>query len=209
MRGAKVARGGIRLSDRPDDFRTEILDLMKTQMVKNAVIVPAGAKGGFIVKHRLRTAADLGTDRHRVPHLHRRAVGPHRQHRAGRVVPPAGLLPYDEPDPYLVVAADKGTATFSDIANEIAAQHQFWLGDAFASGGALRLRPQEGRHHGARRLGMRPPSFPRDGTRRRARDAHGDRHRRHERRRVRQRLAALAPLRAARRLQPCAHFPRS
>jgi glutamate dehydrogenase len=136
LRGAKVARGGIRLSDRPDDFRTEILDLMKTQMVKNAVIVPAGAKGGFIVKRRLRTpptSEQIVTAYrifiHALLDLTDNIV-------QGAVVPPVGLLPYDDPDPYLVVAADKGTATFSDIANEIAAQHQFWLGDAFASGGA-------------------------------------------------------------------------
>ncbi len=135
LRGAEVARGGIRLSDRPDDFRTEILDLMKTQTVKNAVIVPAGAKGGFVPKHRV--GAPLTSDQ---------IVGAYRTFIAallsltdnivqGRLVHPPGLLLYDDPDPYLVVAADKGTATFSDTANGLAAQYQFWLGDAFASGG--------------------------------------------------------------------------
>ncbi|HEX7406506.1 MAG TPA: NAD-glutamate dehydrogenase domain-containing protein [Candidatus Binatia bacterium] len=136
LRGAKVARGGIRLSDRPDDFRTEILGLMQTQMVKNAVIIPAGAKGGFIPKRRPGTPLNSG-----------QTVAAYRSFISalldvtdnlvqGRLVPPAATLLYDDPDPYLVVAEDKGTATFSDIANEIAARHQFWLGDAFASGGA-------------------------------------------------------------------------
>jgi len=135
LRGAKVARGGIRLSDRPDDFRTEVLDLMATQMVKNAVIVPAGAKGGFVPK---RPAA--------MPLTSGQIIAAYRTFISalleltdnivdGQLVPPSGILAYDEPDPYLVVAADKGTATFSDIANEVAAQYRFWLGDAFASGG--------------------------------------------------------------------------
>jgi len=135
LRGARVARGGIRLSDRPDDFRTEILDLMKTQTVKNAVIVPAGAKGGFIVKRRPgMPAADTS-----VVVAYRTFIGALIDLTdnivRGRLVSAPGLLSYDEPDPYLVVAADKGTSSFSDIANEIAAQRQFWLGDAFASGG--------------------------------------------------------------------------
>jgi glutamate dehydrogenase len=136
LRGAKVARGGIRLSDRPDDFRTEILDLMKTQMVKNAVIVPAGAKGGFIAKHFPRAPLTSGQIITAYRIFINALLDLTDNIVQGRVVPPPGLLPYDESDPYLVVAADKGTATFSDIANEIAAQHEFWLGDAFASGGA-------------------------------------------------------------------------
>ncbi|HXQ23650.1 MAG TPA: NAD-glutamate dehydrogenase domain-containing protein [Candidatus Acidoferrales bacterium] len=135
LRGAKVARGGIRLSDRPDDFRTEILDLMKTQMVKNAVIVPAGAKGGFVVKRRAGAPPTSG----QVTAAYRTFIGTLLDLTdnlvQGRIVPPSGILAYDDADPYLVVAADKGTATFSDVANEIAAQRQFWLGDAFASGG--------------------------------------------------------------------------
>lgn len=134
LRSAKVARGGIRLSDRPDDFRTEILDLMRTQTVKNAVIVPAGAKGGFIVKRRAAaTPAAVVLTAYRT--FINALLDVTDNVMQGRVVPPAGVLIYDDPDPYLVVAADKGTATFSDVANELAAQRQFWLGDAFASGG--------------------------------------------------------------------------
>ncbi len=134
LRSARVARGGIRLSDRPDDFRTEILDLMRTQTVKNAVIVPAGAKGGFIVKRRgAATPAAVVLTAYRTFINALLDVTDNVLQR--RVVPPTGALAYDDPDPYLVVAADKGTATFSDVANEIAVQHQFWLGDAFASGG--------------------------------------------------------------------------
>src|SRR5262249_36551225 len=133
---AKVARGGIRLSDRPDDFRTEVLDLMKTQTVKNAVIVPAGAKGGFIV---VRRDAAPPAAAHVVA-AYRTFIGALIDLTdnivQGRVVAPAGLVLYDDPDPYLVVAADKGTAALSDSANDVAAQRQFWLGDAFASGGA-------------------------------------------------------------------------
>jgi glutamate dehydrogenase len=135
LRGGRVARGGIRLSDRPDDFRTEIHDLMRTQTVKNAVIIPAGAKGGFIAKRRpgdaLTPAAVVAAYRTFINALLDLTDNVVR----GRVVQPAAVLAYDDADPYLVVAADKGTATFSDIANELAAQHQFWLGDAFASGG--------------------------------------------------------------------------
>jgi glutamate dehydrogenase len=133
LRAARVARGGIRLSERPHDFRTEVFDLMKTQMVKNAVIVPAGAKGGFIVRGR----AGAPPANHVVA-AYRTFIGALLELTdnivQGRLTPSPGLA-YDEPDPYLVVAADKGTATFSDVANEVAAQHRFWLGDAFASGG--------------------------------------------------------------------------
>jgi glutamate dehydrogenase len=136
LRGGMVARGGIRLSDRPDDFRTEILDLMDTQMVKNAVIVPAGAKGGFVVPRRVDAPPTSG----QVVAAYRTFIGAlldlTDNFVKGRVVPPPRVLLYDGADPYLVVAADKGTATFSDIANAIATQRQFWLGDAFASGGA-------------------------------------------------------------------------
>ncbi len=134
LRGARVARGGIRASDRPDDFRTEILELMKTQTVKNAVIVPAGAKGGFVVKRR-----PGGTPAAGLVDAYRSFIGALLDVTdnivQGRVVSPPDQVVYDEPDPYLVVAADKGTASFSDTANDLAAQRQFWLGDAFASGG--------------------------------------------------------------------------
>jgi glutamate dehydrogenase len=139
LRGGKVARGGIRWSDRREDFRTEILGLMKAQTVKNAVIVPVGAKGGFVVK---RPPAEGGREA-----LMQEVVACYRtlirgmldvtDNRVGdRVVPPEDVVRYDEDDPYLVVAADKGTATFSDIANGIAGDYGFWLGDAFASGGS-------------------------------------------------------------------------
>jgi glutamate dehydrogenase len=139
LRFGKVARGGIRWSDRPQDFRTEILGLVKAQQVKNAVIVPVGAKGGFVPKQLpvggpreaiqaegvaayklfISTLLDV-TDN----------IGPQG------VVPPDNVVRHDDDDPYLVVAADKGTATFSDIANEISLARGFWLGDAFASGGS-------------------------------------------------------------------------
>jgi glutamate dehydrogenase len=140
LRFGKVARGGIRWSDRPQDFRTEVLGLVKAQQVKNAVIVPVGAKGGFVPKllpkvggrdavqaegvaaYKLfiTTLLDL-TDN----------IGPD-----GGIVPPEQVVRHDDDDPYLVVAADKGTATFSDIANAISLERGFWLGDAFASGGS-------------------------------------------------------------------------
>jgi glutamate dehydrogenase len=139
LRGGEVARGGIRWSDRREDFRTEILGLMKAQTVKNAVIVPVGAKGGFVVK---QPPASGGRDA-----LMQEVVACYRTLICGmldltdnlagnRVVPPPQVVRYDGDDPYLVVAADKGTATFSDIANGISAEYGFWLGDAFASGGS-------------------------------------------------------------------------
>jgi len=137
LRGGKVARGGIRWSDRPDDFRTEVLGLMKTQMTKNAVIVPVGSKGGFVVK---RAPSDPGALREHVRAQYQEYVRGLLDVTDnvvdGRTVHPDGVLVYDEPDPYLVVAADKGTATFSDLANATAAEYDFWLGDAFASGGS-------------------------------------------------------------------------
>ena len=137
LRAGRVARGGIRWSDRRQDYRTEVLGLLKAQIVKNAVIVPTGAKGGFVLKHR-----DLEPDA-----LKREAT---RQYKTfvrsmleltdnlvdGQVVHPPHVVVEDENDPYLVVAADKGTATFSDTANAISAEFGFWLGDAFASGGS-------------------------------------------------------------------------
>ena len=139
LRGGKVARGGIRWSDRREDFRTEVLGLMKAQMVKNGVIVPVGAKGGFVVKQPPR-----GGDR---AALHAEVVACYQtlmrgllditDNRVGEeIVPPARVVRYDDDDPYLVVAADKGTATFSDIANAISLEYGHWLGDAFASGGS-------------------------------------------------------------------------
>src|SRR6476661_7285767 len=139
MRFGKVARGGIRWSDRPQDFRTEILGLVKAQQVKNAVIVPVGAKGGFVPKLLPRDgtreavqAEGVATYKILIDTLLDLTdnIGP------DGVIPPANVVRYDGDDPYLVVAADKGTATFSDIANGIAQEHGFWLDDAFASGGS-------------------------------------------------------------------------
>ncbi|PZS06840.1 MAG: NAD-glutamate dehydrogenase, partial [Solirubrobacterales bacterium] len=139
LRGGKVARGGLRWSDRREDFRTEVLGLMKAQMVKNALIVPVGSKGGFVVK---RPPVRGGREAQVTE-----AIACYRtflsglldltdNYVAGQVVGPDRVVRYDDDDPYLVVAADKGTAAFSDIANEVAAGYGFWLGDAFASGGS-------------------------------------------------------------------------
>ena len=140
LRGGRVARGGIRWSDRREDFRTEILGLMKTQMVKNAVIVPVGSKGGFYVKRSTR----CGGTREQVQAegiacyqtLIRGLLDITDNYAGGGIEPPANVVRHDPDDPYLVVAADKGTATFSDIANALAQEYGFWLDDAFASGGS-------------------------------------------------------------------------
>jgi glutamate dehydrogenase len=142
LRGASVARGGIRWSDRQEDFRTEVLGLMKAQTVKNAVIVPMGAKGGFIVKRPVRDGVALNREAlaAEVVACYQIFIGGLLDLTdnlvGGRVVPPPEMVRYDGDDPYLVVAADKGTATFSDIANALAAERGFWLGDGFASGGS-------------------------------------------------------------------------
>ena len=137
LRGGAIARGGLRWSDRPEDYRTEVLGLVKAQMVKNAVIVPVGAKGGFVVKQHGATPAE---HREEVVACYRLFVSSLLDLTDnlvnGELVPPDRTVRYDGADPYLVVAADKGTATFSDIANGIAAEYGFWLGDAFASGGS-------------------------------------------------------------------------
>ena len=137
MRGARVARGGIRYSDRPDDFRSEVQGLVKTQMVKNAVIVPAGSKGGFITLRSLPDREAMYEEsREQYKTLVRGLLDITDNVRRGEPVPPEGVVAWDEPDPYLVVAADKGTAKFSDVANQVAEEdYDFWLGDAFASGG--------------------------------------------------------------------------
>jgi glutamate dehydrogenase len=137
LRNGRIARGGIRWSDRREDFRTEILGLVKAQIVKNAVIVPTGAKGGFVLKKAPAGAEEFRSE----------GVACYREFICGlldvtdnivggEIVPPPDTVRHDGDDPYLVVAADKGTATFSDIANEISAAYSFWLGDAFASGGS-------------------------------------------------------------------------
>ncbi len=135
LRNTKVARGGIRWSDRPEDFRTEILGLMKAQVVKNAVIVPSGAKGGFVLKADANTSALNNV------------IACYKSFISGlldltdnikgkKIIPPKNVVCHDDTDPYLVVAADKGTATFSDIANSISKEYDYWLDDAFASGGS-------------------------------------------------------------------------
>ena len=137
LRAGKVARGGIRWSDRREDFRTEVLGLMKAQTVKNAVIVPTGAKGGFVLK---RPPDEQEALREEVvecyPILVRGLLDLTDSLVADEAVTPTDVVRYDDDDPYLVVAADKGTATFSDIANGLSAEYGFWLGDAFASGGS-------------------------------------------------------------------------
>ncbi|WP_327752843.1 NAD-glutamate dehydrogenase domain-containing protein [Sphingobium sp. SJ10-10] len=140
LRAGPVARGGLRWSDRRDDFRTEILGLMKAQRVKNAVIVPTGAKGGFYPKQLPNPQADRdawfaeGTESYRI--FIRSLLSVTDNIDKGKVKHPAQVVIHDGDDPYFVVAADKGTATFSDVANAIALERNFWLGDAFASGGS-------------------------------------------------------------------------
>ncbi|ARJ66485.1 NAD-glutamate dehydrogenase [Magnetospirillum sp. ME-1] len=139
LRGGKVARGGIRWSDRREDFRTEILGLMKAQMVKNAVIVPVGAKGGFVVKKPPTTGgreAYLAEGIECYKTLMRGLLDLTDNLTPEGVKPPRDVVRKDGDDPYLVVAADKGTATFSDIANSVSLDYGHWLGDAFASGGS-------------------------------------------------------------------------
>ncbi len=143
LRFGKVARGGIRWSDRPQDFRTEVLGLVKAQQVKNAVIVPVGAKGGFVPKHLPQIVAAGGTREA----VQAEGIATYKLFISTllditdnldqtRVIAPDNVVRHDDDDPYLVVAADKGTATFSDIANAISQEHGFWLDDAFASGGS-------------------------------------------------------------------------
>ncbi|WP_432058582.1 NAD-glutamate dehydrogenase [Streptomyces sp. bgisy022] len=140
LRYGKVARGGLRWSDRREDFRTEILGLVKAQMVKNTVIVPVGAKGGFVAKQLPDPNVDRDAWMAEGVAAYRTFISALLDITdnmvAGEVVPPADVVRHDEDDTYLVVAADKGTARFSDIANEVAASYDFWLGDAFASGGS-------------------------------------------------------------------------
>lgn len=139
LRGGKVARGGLRWSDRTEDFRTEVLGLMKAQMTKNSIIVPVGSKGGFVLK---KAPVEGGREA-----LVKEAIECYKTFLRGmlditdnvingKIIKPQNVICFDEDDPYLVVAADKGTATFSDIANSISKEFNFWLGDAFASGGS-------------------------------------------------------------------------
>ncbi len=137
LRGGKVARGGIRWSDRPDDFRTEILGLVKAQMTKNAVIVPEGSKGGFVTKLVSSDRDKMGKIVKDAYQTLMRGLLDLTDNRVGDdIVQPKGIITYDDFDPYLVVAADKGTAHLPDAANEVSESYDFWLGDAFASGGS-------------------------------------------------------------------------
>ncbi len=137
LRGGKVARGGLRWSDRREDYRTEILGLMKAQMVKNALIVPVGAKGGFVCKRLPRERAEQHAEVLACYRLFIRGLLDVTDNIVdGQITPPPRVVRHDDDDPYLVVAADKGTATFSDEANAIAEAYDFWLHDAFASGGS-------------------------------------------------------------------------
>ncbi|WP_077342784.1 NAD-glutamate dehydrogenase [Pseudocolwellia agarivorans] len=139
LRGGKVARGGLRWSDRREDFRTEVLGLVKAQQVKNTVIVPVGAKGGFVCKQLPEgTRAEIfeaGKECYKT--FIRALLDITDNIVGGEIIPPKSVVRLDEDDPYLVVAADKGTATFSDIANGISEEYNFWMGDAFASGGSV------------------------------------------------------------------------
>ena len=140
LRGGKVARGGLRWSDRPEDFRTEVLGLVKAQMVKNTVIVPVGSKGGFVLKKAPPPAereAFMAEGVSCYKDFLRGLLDLTDNIVAGNVVPPPQTVRHDGDDPYLVVAADKGTATFSDYANAVSKEYGHWLGDAFASGGSV------------------------------------------------------------------------
>jgi glutamate dehydrogenase len=139
LRGGKVARGGLRWSDRQEDFRTEILGLVKAQQVKNTVIVPVGAKGGFVCKaiHNFSGRDEIFAEGKRCYKKFIRALLDVADNIIdGEIVPPSNVVRHDDDDAYFVVAADKGTATFSDIANSVSEENNFWLGDAFASGGS-------------------------------------------------------------------------
>ncbi len=137
LRGGKVARGGIRWSDRPDDFRTEVLGLVKAQMTKNAVIVPEGSKGGFVTKQTSANREKMGEIvKSAYQTLMCGLLDLTDNRTADDIVQPEGIIAYDDQDPYLVVAADKGTAHLSDTANAVSDSYGFWLGDAFASGGS-------------------------------------------------------------------------
>ena len=137
LRGDKIARGGLRWSDRHEDYRTEILGLMKAQMVKNAVIIPTGSKGGFVVKTSINEKDKYIEEGIECYKIFLRGILDITDNRKGnKIIPPKNVVRRDGNDPYLVVAADKGTAVFSDIANNLSQEYDFWLDDAFASGGS-------------------------------------------------------------------------
>ncbi len=218
LRFGPVARGGLRWSDRREDFRTEVLGLVKAQMVKNAVIVPTGAKGGFVAKRLPDPAVDREAWLAEGVACYRTFISSMldltdnyvtETDGTQRVEPPPRTRRYDVDDPYLVVAADKGTATFSDIANSIATEYGFWLGDAFASGGSV------GYDHKAMGITARGAwesvkyHFRELGTDIQTRGLHRRRHRGHVWRCVRQRHVAVRAHPPRGRLRPPAHLPRS
>ena len=211
LRGGQVARGGLRWSDRREDFRTEVLGLMRAQNVKNTMIVPVGAKGGFVAK-QLPDSGDREAMMAEVVYCYRSFINGMLDItdnlEGDDLVPPRDVVRHDDDDPYLVVAADKGTATFSDIANAISADHGFWLGDAFASGGS------NGYDH--KKMGITAKGawesvkrhFRELGLDTQSEDFHGGRYWRHGRRRLWQRHAAVDAYTPPGRLQPHAHLPR-
>ena len=212
LRAGKVARGGIRWSDRREDFRTEVLGLMKAQRVKNAVIVPGRRQG------RLRRQAAARPIPRTLPRRGRGVLPPvHRQRcstspttsSTARSCRPTRSCATTATIPYLVVAADKGTAAFSDIANEIALGARLLARRRVRVGRRARLRPQGDGHHRPRRVGVGAAPLPPPRHRSRPRRLHGRRHRRHVGRRVRQRHAAVGAHQARRRVRPPARVPRS
>jgi glutamate dehydrogenase len=210
LRAGPVARGGLRWSDRRDDFRTEILGLMKAQRVKNAVIVPTGAKGGFYPKQLPDPARDrdgwLAEGKASYQVFIRTLLSLTDNIVGGKVVHPKGVVILDGEDPYFVVAADKGTATFSDVANAIAESKDFWLDDAFASGGS---KGYDHKAMGITARGFRCSaiSWKWAWTCRPIRSAWWVR--RHVGRRVRQRHAAVEGAQAGGRVRPSPRLPRS
>ena len=203
LRFGKVARGGLRWSDRPQDFRTEVLGLVKAQQVKNAVIVPVGAKGGFVPKFLPQSGSReaILAEGQAAYRLFINSLLDLTDNLDGEtVLPPAGVVRRDDDDPYLVVAADKGTATFSDIANGIADRARLLAWRCLRQRRLRRLRPQGDGHHRPRRVGGREAALPR-ARRRHPDDAvHRCRRRRYVGRRVRQRHDALPGDQARRRL---------
>ena len=211
LRGGKVARGGLRWSDRPEDFRTEVLGLAKAQMVKNTVIVPVGSKGGFVLKRAPSPADREAFMKEGIAcyQNYLRGLLDITDNRVGeKIVAPPDVKRHDGDDPYLVVAADKGTATFSDYANAISKEYGFWLGDAFASGGSA------GYDHKVMGITARGAwesvkrHFREMGIDTQTTAFHRGRDRGHVRRRIRQRHAALAAHQARRRVRPSPHLPR-
>ena len=217
LRFGPVARGGLRWSDRREDFRTEILGLVKAQMVKNAVIVPTGAKGGFVAKLLPDPAVDREAWLAEGIACYRTFISSlldltdnyvTDSDGVQSIVAPPQVRRYDADDAYLVVAADKGTATFSDIANGIAERLRVLARRRVRQRRFGRLRPQGDGHHRARRVGVGEVPLPRTRHRHAEPGLHRRRHRRHVRRRVRQRHAAVRTHPVGRRVRPPAHLPR-